>query len=781
MPSKHSRLSPRSLNANILDSLNAGEMSQSFEEALVTSDKTYVKHKDETEYWDYKEEIDFDNPHKVAQLAKLVLGFHNSKGGVLIYGVTDNFRVCGIYESKILDTIRLIGKLRKYIGSSVPIFQNRISCCHPDKIIWLIFVPKRQGTPVPCHSNGPNDKSGVPIIKKDQYFIRVNDEVKVCIDPNDYERLFSGITFKHLHGYSYEVDDAYFRLLAPHHSQFIGRSQLLEQVKDALSPNRRSYIVALEGVGGVGKSALAIELVRRLYKAGNYQFIVSLSAKNRVWHTHTETRQAGFSGFTELVIEIAKVLDIETSGKTLENLRQDVLAIMEGTQGLLLIDNVEEIVDAQVFEFLKVIPTPVKVLLTSRVRRYLSLPAESIFVPEMDREEARSLLEIELARAEYYDYINEKEEMEAIINASGCLPLAIKWAASLAGTYSSLRQVSSQLRSENISKQEFLDFCYATMYNELTKTAQNVAILCPYLGEHWNVYNLSIGLDESEDSIKTAIDELEDKGLLSRTISSHSESLSMLPLTFDFLSNKWHENGALRLLVQKRIIEALASGNFFSLPTEEKIKLLYERALEHEADKDYDQGLRLVKLALQYITEKEEESSTKLRFMEGKFIYLSQTKSSGIRLMINSLNNSPNKGREYPDYQIFLAQALLSHGESKYENEALVKVTDYINDSQIVSETLIKEFCSRVINQEAHSMLRVLMARAKRNDYAYWIAKTIWNNLDDSRFVFAVGEPLVGMLTLASKSELATEVEKKNFRSRGDKIKTEIKKYKKDL
>jgi len=78
-------------------------------------------------------------------------------------------------------------------------------------------------------NHGPTDTDGKPIIQKGQYYIRIHDEVKLCVAPNDYQRLFSGISFKHLSAYLYEVDEPYYRLLAPHHMEFIGRNKQLEQ------------------------------------------------------------------------------------------------------------------------------------------------------------------------------------------------------------------------------------------------------------------------------------------------------------------------------------------------------------------------------------------------------------------------------------------------------------------------------------------------------------------------------------------------------------------------
>ena len=52
----------------------------------------------------------------MASFVKDVLGFHNSQGGVLVVGVSDDFRVVGVPRTRILDTNRLNQKIRRFVG-----------------------------------------------------------------------------------------------------------------------------------------------------------------------------------------------------------------------------------------------------------------------------------------------------------------------------------------------------------------------------------------------------------------------------------------------------------------------------------------------------------------------------------------------------------------------------------------------------------------------------------------------------------------------------------------
>lgn len=540
-------------------------------------------------------------------------------------------------------------------------------------------------------------------------------------------------------------------MLRPHHIEFIGRNQLLAQVQQALES--RSYIVSLDGLGGVGKSALAIELVRRLYRGNRYQFIISLSAKNKVWLQHTHTRPANFSGFTEFIIEIAKVLDISTENKTPDDLKKEVIQLMVGVDGLLLIDNIEEIKDTSIFEFLQnEIPEPVKVLVTSRVSR--NLGARTIAVPEMIYDEAVTLLHQELERIDYTNYINERDDVEEIIKATGHLPLAIKWAASLAVKCTSLKQVSSQLRLYDSTKREFLDFCFATMYDELSETSREIALLCPYLGENWNAITLSIALDQPISKVERAIQELEDRGILFNSSPSHEGEYSVLPLTLEFLSNKWNENKSFREDVSARIANSVVSSNYegslFNWPVEERVKVLEEKAELLENSFDFDQALKMIKLALQWANNQVDIS--KLRFMEGRLAYKSSDKLGGIAKMHSVLaSNLTTSGWE--DEHVFLCQAILFHGRNHEEMYAIEEFAKCFQNSSIVTEDLMVEICNRLLKQRNYHILSELMERVNRPIQAFWISRTTLPYTQDKQIIFSLGDPLIKVLKLAANFE----------------------------
>ena len=270
-----------------------------------------------------------------------------------------------------------------------------------------------------------------------------------------------------------------------------------------------------------------------------------------MWLGHVSPRAASLAGLQGLLSEIANVIpDVAKTDDTVK-LKGHLIEFMGDVDGLILVDNLEEINDDGVFKFLsQEVPAPVKVLVTSRIAK--DLGALTISIPAMTGQEAKDLLSLELDRLGYEPKKEDEDHVAAILQAAGGVPLAIKWASQLTAERRSLRDASSILRGAGPGKQEFLSFCFATMYDSLSEVARNAAELIPYLDSEWKPMTLSVMLDIPEETVRLAIYELADKGIIYRTNEVSEDDYGVLPLTKEFLSNKWHEHQAFR----RQVIES---------------------------------------------------------------------------------------------------------------------------------------------------------------------------------------------------------------------------------
>ena len=303
-------------------------------------------------------------------------------------------------------------------------------------------------------------------------------------------------------------------------------------------------------------------------------------------------------------MEIADVIpDIPKTDDT-PKLKESIIAFMRDMNGLVLVDNLEEINDDGVFNFLsQEIPASVKVLVTSRIAK--DLGPLTISVPAMAAQEAKDLLALELDRLGYEPKREDEQHVTAILQAAGGVPLAIKWASQLAADRRSLKDASSILRGAGLGKQEFLSFCFATMYDTLSASAKDAAKLIPYLDSEWKPMTLSIMLDLPLETVRMAIYELADKGIIHRTKEVTEDDYGVLPLTKEFLWSKWHEHQAFRKKVTERLDEMFeahdAEGVLLEWPEERRVNHLTVLARKTTEGHDFVRALKMVNLAQSWL------------------------------------------------------------------------------------------------------------------------------------------------------------------------------------
>jgi predicted ATPase/class 3 adenylate cyclase len=208
--------------------------------------------------------------------------------------------------------------------------------------------------------------------------------------------------------------------LRPAASSFIGRESELDELQAAVNAHR---LVTLTGVGGVGKTRLALEVASRL--AGEFP--------DGVWFFEL----AAVTDPAAVPDAVAAVLGItQQPGKTVAD---SVAAALAGRVRMLVIDNCEHVRDA-VADLVEVIlahSATVKVVATSR--EGLGVADEQLWlVPSLDldagTDSAAVILFVERARSVAQRFsISQPEEAEAVVEICRRLdgiPLAIELAAS---------------------------------------------------------------------------------------------------------------------------------------------------------------------------------------------------------------------------------------------------------------------------------------------------------------------------------------------------------------
>ena len=258
-----------------------------------------------------------------------------------------------------------------------------------------------------------------------------------------------------------EIPKILHNLPQPDYEEFIGRDIEIDEIKRILHPDSRNFIVAISGIGGIGKSALAVEIAYRYLNnlddfSENELFdaIIWSSAKRRSLHTYEIVEKGNPSQtlgdiFTCIAITLQDEKITQKKGKEQEEKIRQAL-IINNRRVLLIIDNFETISDESVLEFVWELPAPTKAIITSRNK--IGVPHE-IELHGMEFTDAQNLIRQECRRKQL-DLTDL--EIETLYKRTAGVPLALVWTIGLIAAGQKPESVFRQLSEPTSDIAEFI-------------------------------------------------------------------------------------------------------------------------------------------------------------------------------------------------------------------------------------------------------------------------------------------------------------------------------------
>lgn len=224
----------------------------------------------------------------------------------------------------------------------------------------------------------------------------------------------------------------YHNLPQPPYVHFVGRENELGWLRERLLPTDRAWQIALTGIGGVGKSAIALAIAyeyrdryHELLPEERFEAIIWVSAKEEVLTAYGREQ----ADLTEKILHTLE--DVYTAiAQTLE--REDITRAQPEEQGalvekalrrqrtLLIMDNLESVQDGRIRPFLRRLPSPTKALITSR--EWLDV-ADVLPLTGLSWEEADALIQQD---AELRQVGLDAGQRRQIFELTSGLPLPIK-------------------------------------------------------------------------------------------------------------------------------------------------------------------------------------------------------------------------------------------------------------------------------------------------------------------------------------------------------------------
>lgn len=290
-------------------------------------------------------------------------------------------------------------------------------------------------------------------------------------------------------------------------TSLIGRRSEVEEVSKLLLQNRSS-VITITGPGGIGKTALALEVAYGFVEKENpFELILWATFKNeKLTVDGIQEIADATKTFPELTHLFADVI-----GATLDDTSSSLGKALDGINTLICLDNLETITGTDFIDFYNSMPDSCKFLITSRrgigqiERRFDLQPIKKRDAVHFIHQLIRNLRVLELQRA-------STESIEAIVDRYGNNPLAIKWF---------VQSVSSGISILEIFKyreKEFFEFCVGSVVQRLSSSTKNVLFALKHLNRFVSIEELLLLTDFEEQELAEAIRDLQMASLIQSRI-----------------------------------------------------------------------------------------------------------------------------------------------------------------------------------------------------------------------------------------------------------------------
>ncbi len=254
----------------------------------------------------------------------------------------------------------------------------------------------------------------------------------------------------------------YHNLPSRDYTRLVGREAEAKRILELISPEWATPCLSIEGIGGAGKTTLALDIAYRCLKASNdvylgrtlsdiptFELIVFTSAKSQLFTPKgILPRLRRERTLIDIFTSIIRTISFYNSPPAnFADTYEQIYKCLANMRTLLIIDNLDTLEDRQqILSFLYELPPTVKAIITSREKT----PFTSVNLSSLTKTEA--LLLIQQKAAEKQVDLNLKQYVQ-ISQTTGRIPAAIIYAISqLAAGYSLDRIISGLMPIQG-------DFC----------------------------------------------------------------------------------------------------------------------------------------------------------------------------------------------------------------------------------------------------------------------------------------------------------------------------------
>ncbi|MFI5718318.1 NB-ARC domain-containing protein [Nocardia sp. NPDC051750] len=301
---------------------------------------------------------------------------------------------------------------------------------------------------------------------------------------------------------------------------FIGRKDEAEKLLRDLK-RRRDAVITIIGEGGIGKTALALDIAYKLLDSDDnpYEAILWVSLKTERLTAHgVEAIRGAIDAVPESVVEIGRGISGDFSGSL-----GDLAFALDGIQCLIIIDNLETVRGDEVVEMYDRLPTTVNYLFTSRVG--IGQIERTFKLPPLSEKESKLLLrKFASARGQKSLLRMSDKDLGETVRKLRFSPLAIRWYV--------LSAESGRVPLDVVTDQgQLLDFCVRNVYERLSDESHVILNILRTLDRAIGFAEFSVLTNFAIDDLRRATQELNRGSLVSIEADSNGAAAGKLVLT----------------------------------------------------------------------------------------------------------------------------------------------------------------------------------------------------------------------------------------------------------
>jgi tetratricopeptide (TPR) repeat protein len=318
----------------------------------------------------------------------------------------------------------------------------------------------------------------------------------------------------------------------PNYTDFIGRKEEFEKIVELLSAEGPYFLVVIEGFSGLGKTSLAqavcnhyVNRFADIPEKEKFHAVIWSSGKRKILTADgIISSDKDHLKLDDIFTTISIVLKRDEITRAQPKEQPEIVrTILAQQRTLLIVDSLETVGDSSVLEFLREIPAPTKVIVTTRQRIDSSYP---IRLEPMTQADAALLIEQECQKKNVTSL--SKNQKEILLERTNGVPIAIVWSISQISFGFNPELVLKRL-ADRQTEHDLAHFCFDELVEPIRGTDEFSALLSlsQFAGSASYEGIKKVSNVSDDQRLESAIVRLAKLSLITRLNSNYITSLTL--------------------------------------------------------------------------------------------------------------------------------------------------------------------------------------------------------------------------------------------------------------